>query len=147
MKRLAIVLLTLALAGPVALAQNYILQKTSQPAPAPAAEGGDDVFVPISKYIAAGNAEALSAWFADNLEIAVLARESDASRAQARQIVKTFFDNFTPRSFNITHTAGRANMKYALGTLKAGGETFNVTIFLSCKEDRYRIQQLKIERL
>ena len=147
MKRLAIVLLTLALAGPVAMAQNFILQKTSQPAPAPAAEGGDDVFVPISKYIAAGNAEALSAWFADNLEIAVLAKESDASRAQARQIVKTFFDNFTPRSFNITHTAGRANMKYALGTLKAGGETFNVTIFLSCKEDRYRIQQLKIERL
>ena len=144
---MAIVLLALALAGPVALAQNFILQKTSQPAPAPAAEGGDDVFVPISKYIAAGNAEALSAWFADNLEIAVLARESDASRAQARQIVKTFFDNFTPRSFNITHTAGRANMKYALGTLKAGGETFNVTIFLSCKEDRYRIQQLKIERL
>ncbi len=144
---MAIVLLTLALAGPVALAQNFILQKTSQPAPAPAAEGGDDVFVPISKYIAAGNAEALSAWFADNLEIAVLAKESDASRAQARQIVKTFFDNFTPRSFNITHTAGRANMKYALGTLKAGGETFNVTIFLSCKEDRYRIQQLKIERL
>ena len=147
MKRLAIVLLTLALAGPVALAQNFILQKTSQPAPAPAAEGGDDVFVPISKYIAAGNAEALSAWFADNLEIAVLAKESDASRAPARQIVKTFFDNFTPRSFNVTHTAGRANMKYALGTLKAGGETFNVTIFLSCKEDRYRIQQLKIERL
>ena len=144
---MAIVLLTLALAGPVALAQNFILQKTAQPAPAPAAEGGDDVFVPISKYIAAGNAEALSAWFADNLEIAVLAKESDASRAQARQIVKTFFDNFTPRSFNITHTAGRANMKYALGTLKAGGETFNVTIFLSCKEDRYRIQQLKIERL
>ena len=144
---MAIVLLTLALAGPVALAQNFILQKTSQPAPAPAAEGGDDVFVPISKYIAAGNAEALSAWFADNLEIVVLAKESDASRAQARQIVKTFFDNFTPRSFNVTHTAGRANMKYALGTLKAGGETFNVTIFLSCKEDRYRIQQLKIERL
>lgn len=144
---MAIVLLALALAGPVALAQNFILQKTSQPAPAPAAEGGDDVFVPISKYIAAGNAEALSAWFADNLEIAVLARESDASRAQARQIVKTFFDNFTPRSFNITHTAGRANMKYALGTLKAGGETFNVTIFLSCKENSYRIQQLKIERL
>ena len=147
MKRLAIVLLCIALAGPVALAQNYLFHNTSQPAAAPAAEGGDDVFVPISKYLAAGNAEALSAWFADNLEIAVLARESDASRAQARQIVKTFFDNYTPRSFNITHTAGRANMKYALGTLKAGGETFNVTIFLSCKENSYRIQQLKIERL
>ncbi|MBO6169340.1 MAG: DUF4783 domain-containing protein [Bacteroidales bacterium] len=147
MKILPIAVLALLLAGPLASAQNYLLQPVSKPATVTVPEGGDDVFVPISKYIAAGNAEALSAWFADNLEIAVLAKESDASRAQARQIVKTFFDNYTPRSFNITHTAGRANMKYALGTLKAGGETFNVTIFLSCKDKRYKIQQLKIERL
>ncbi len=112
-----------------------------------APDNTDDVLIPISKYIAAGNAEALSAWFADNLEIAILSRESDASRAQARQIVKTFFDNYTPRSFNIDHTSGRAGMKYALGTLKAGGETFSVTIFLSCKADTYKIQHLKIERL
>ena len=37
-------------------------------------------------------------------------------------------------------------MKYALGTLKAGGETFTVTIFLSFKVNTYRIQHLKIER-
>ena len=146
MKRFPIALLALLLAGPLASAQTYFLQPTSKPVAVTPAKGGDDVFIPISKYIATGNSEALSAWFADNLEIAVLARESDASRAQARQIVKTFFDNYTPRSFDITHTAGRANMKYALGTLKAGGETFNVTIFLSCKEKRYKIQQLKIER-
>ena len=60
--------------------------------------------------------------------------------------MKTFFDTYTPRSFDINHTAGRANMKYALGTLKAGGETFNVTIFMSCKDDSYKIKQLKIER-
>ena len=60
--------------------------------------------------------------------------------------MKTFFDTYSPRSFDINHTAGRANMKYALGTLKAGGDTFNVTIFLTCKDERYKIQQLKIER-
>ncbi|MBQ9463544.1 MAG: DUF4783 domain-containing protein [Bacteroidales bacterium] len=131
------------LAGPLAPAQNVIVKKAMQ---STTTDKGDDVFVPISKYIAAGNSEALSAWFADNLEIAVLAKESDASRAQARQIVKTFFDSYTPRSFDINHTAGRANMKYALGTLKAGGESFNVTIFLSCKDNSYKIKQLKIER-
>lgn len=146
MKRIPIALLVLLLAGPAAFAQSFFLQPVSKPAIITVPEGGDDVFIPISKYIAAGNAEALSAWFADNLEIAVLARESAASRAQAKQIVKSFFDNYTPRSFDINHTAGRANMKYALGILKAGGETFNVTIFLSCKGKRYRIQQLKIER-
>ena len=117
MKYLPIVLLVALLAGPVASAQSFMIQKAAQPLTT--ADSGDDVFIPVSKYIASGNSEALSAWFADNLEISVLSKESDASRAQARQIVKSFFDTYTPRSFDITHTAGRANMKYALGTLKA----------------------------
>lgn len=107
----------------------------------------NDVFTPIGKYIVKGDADCLSAWFDDNLEVCVASQESNASRAQAKQILKTFFDAFTPRSFNITHTAERANMKYALGNLNAGGETFTVTIFVSAKSDGYKIQQLKIERL
>ncbi len=107
---------------------------------------GYDVFVPISKYMAQGNADNLSAWFDDNLEISVTARSSNASKAQARQIVKDFFENHTPRSFEVNHTAGRENMKYVLGTLNAGGETFSVTIFVSNKGKTYKIQQLKIEQ-
>ena len=144
--RIALAALAVLLLCQAAAAQNMMMQKTTT-RQTPVADGSDDVFIPISKYMAAGNSEALSAWFADNLEIAVLSRESDASRAQARQIVKTFFDNHTPRSFNITHIAGRAGMKYALGTLNAGGENFNVTIFLSCKNSTYRIQQLRIDRM
>ena len=102
MKRIPIALLVLLLAGPAALAQSFFLQPVSKPATITVPEGGDDVFIPISKYIAAGNAEALSAWFADNLEIAVLARESAASRAQAKQIVKSFFDNYTPAASTST---------------------------------------------
>ncbi len=107
----------------------------------------NDVFSPIGKYMVKGDADCLSAWFDDNLEISVASQESNASRAQARQILKTFFEAYTPRSFNITHTAERANMKYALGSLTAGGETFSVTIFVSAKDDGFKIQQIKIERL
>lgn len=107
----------------------------------------NDVFTPIGKYMVKGDADCLSAWFDDNLEVCVASQESNASRAQAKQILKTFFDAYTPRSFDITHTAERANMKYALGNLNAGGETFTVTIFVSTKSDGYKIQQLKIERL
>ena len=108
---------------------------------------GYDVFIPISKYMAQGNADNLSAWFDDNLEIAVISQASNASKAQAKQIVKTFFENYSPRSFTINHTAGRDNKKYALGTLKAGGESFSVTIFVSAKGKSFKIQQLKIEQL
>ena len=107
---------------------------------------GYDVFIPISKYMAQGNADNLSAWFDDNLEIAVTSQSSNASKAQARQIVKNFFESHTPRSFEVNHTAGRDNMKYALGTLNAGGETYSVTIFVSSKGKSYKIQQLKIEQ-
>lgn len=105
-----------------------------------------DVIVPISKYIVQANHEALSAWFADNLEISVLSRETNASRSQAKLIVKSFFDTYTPRSFEVTHSASRVNMKYVLGTMKAGGESFLVTIFVTSKGEHCEIQQFKIER-
>ena len=113
---------------------------------ATAQDEGYDVFVPIIKYMTQGNADALSAWFADNLEISILSQRSDASRQQAEHIIKAFFQNYTPRNFTPAHTAGRANMKYLLGDLNAGGETFRVCIFVFCKDDKYCIQQLKIDR-
>ena len=114
-----------------------------------AAQGGSyDVFVPISKYIKDGNSEKLSAWFADNLEITILSTSNNSSRNQAKQIIKSFFNTHTPRSFDITHKAGRSNMKYALGSLNAGGEMFIVTIFVSSSGGgSYSIQQLQIERM
>ena len=106
-----------------------------------------DVFNPISKYIACGDAEKLSAWFSDNLEVTIFSNSNDSSRNQARQIMKSFFRSYTPRSFEITHKAGRSNKKYALGTLSAGGEMFVVTIFVNYGDADYRIQHLKIERM
>ena len=106
-----------------------------------------DVFNPISKYLAAGDAEKLSAWFSDNLEVTIFSNSNDSSRNQARQIMKSFFRSYTPRSFEITHKAGRSNKKYALGTLNAGGEMFVVTIFVNYTDTDYKIQHLKIERM
>ena len=112
-----------------------------------AQDSGYDVFNPIAKYLAKGDADKLSAWFSDNLEVTIFSTSNDSSCNQARQIIKSFFKSYTPRSFEITHKAGRSNMKYALGTLNAGGELFNVTIFVSYKDSDYRIQHLKIERM
>jgi outer membrane lipoprotein-sorting protein len=112
-----------------------------------AQEKGYDVFNPIAKYLAKGDADRLSAWFSDNLEVTIFTTSNDSSSSQARQIMKSFFKSYTPRSYEISHKAGRANMKYALGTLNAGGEMFLVTIFVNYHGDGYKIQQIKIERI
>ena len=103
--------------------------------------------MPIAKYLGQGDAEKLSAWFADNLEITIMSTTIDSSKNQAKQILKSFFENHTPRSFTINHTASRSNSKYALGYLNAGGELFEVTIFVNACKNTYKIQQLKIDRL
>lgn len=110
---------------------------------------GHDVFVPIAKYIGQGNVESLSAWFADNLEISIISSSNASSKVQAKKILKSFFESYKPRAFEISHTASRSKMKYAMGSLNAGGETFTVTIFVSMQNDKetYKIQQLKIERI
>ena len=71
------------------------------------AQTAGDVFTPIAKYIENGDAESLSAWFSDNLEVAIFAKTNDASRNQAKQIMKSFFKTYTPRSFRLSHKAGR----------------------------------------
>ena len=106
-----------------------------------------DIFTPIAKYIRIGDADKLSAWFADNLDVEVIARSGDSSRSQARQIMKSFFSAYNPSAFDITHQADKSNMKYALGILNAGGERFVVTIFVNYNKGSFQIQQLKIERV
>ena len=121
------------------------LALTFRPSLAGAQNGVYDVFVPISKYLSQGDADKLSAWFADNLEVSIGQSSYNASKTQARQIVKSFFDTNAPRSFVVSHTAGKNNSKYAIGTMKAGGDTYLITVFVNIEGQGYKIQSLKIE--
>lgn len=113
---------------------------------ADAQDTGYDVFNPIAKYISLGDAASLSQWFDKNLEVTVISSSRNCSKSQARQILRTFFDSYTPRSFMITHRVSEGNKKYLLGNLNAGGEIFLVTIYTSLSGDSYKIQQLVITR-
>ena len=110
-------------------------------------DDGFSVFTSITKYLAAGDAASLSSWFADNLDVTVISSTRNCSRNQARQILRTFFGTYTPRSFEVTHKASESNKKYMIGLLNAGGELFEVTIYATASAgDTYKIQQLSITR-
>lgn len=114
---------------------------------ASAQSGERDVFVPISKYVLAGDSESLSAWFADNLEVTILGKSNQCSKTQARQIMKAFFTDNTPKKFEITHRSGKPPMIYAVGSLQAGGAKYRITILVRTKEGKgSHIQQIKIDK-
>ena len=114
--------------------------------PSTAQEGSQDVFTPIGKYLQAGDYEKLSAWFADNLELDMLGAVNNCTRNQAKLIMKNFFTNYTPKKFTIIHKSGKAPMKYAVGSLIAGGEHFRVILYVKTSDEKSYIEQLKVER-
>ncbi|MFA6334447.1 MAG: DUF4783 domain-containing protein [Bacteroidales bacterium] len=105
-----------------------------------------DVFVPIAKYIQNGDSDKLSAWFAQNLEVDILGTVNVCSKAQAKQIIKEFFYDYSPKSFIIAYRSGKAPMKYAIGNLSAGGSKFRVTLFVKTQDDGNFIQQIRVEK-
>ncbi len=110
-------------------------------------EDGFSVFSSITKYLAAGDAASLSTWFADNLDVTIISSSRNCSKKQAREILRSFFQANTPRSFQVTHKASESNKKYMIGLLNAGGELFQVTIYAtSFAGEPYKIQQLNISR-
>ena len=104
------------------------------------------VFVPIAKYLQRGDAECLAAWFADNLQVNVMGTVSNCSRNQARQIIRNFFTNYTPRYFEIVYTSGTYPMEYAVGNLDSGGNMFTLTILVNTNYSVNYIELLKIEK-
>ncbi|MBR1699172.1 MAG: DUF4783 domain-containing protein [Bacteroidales bacterium] len=117
--------------------------KTLQQTP----EDGFAVFSSITKYLASGDAASLSTWFADNLDVTIISSSRNCSKKQAREILRSFFQANTPRSFQMTHRASESNKKYMIGLLNAGGELFQVTIYAtSFAGEPYKIQQINISR-
>ena len=110
--------------------------------------GGEfSVFSSITKYLTLGDAASLSSWFADNLDVTVISSTRNCSRKQAQELLRSFFEANTPRSFQVTHKASESNKKYLIGLLNAGGEIFQVTIYATASAgDTYKIQQLNISR-
>ena len=109
-------------------------------------DGSQDVFTPISKYLQSGDYDKLSAWFADNLELDMLGAVNNCTRNQAKLIMKNFFSQYTPKKFTILHKSGKAPMKYAVGSLNAGGERFRVILYVKTTDTSSHIEQLKVER-
>ncbi|MCR5710003.1 MAG: DUF4783 domain-containing protein [Bacteroidales bacterium] len=109
-------------------------------------DSGQDVFTPIGKYIQSGDYDKLSAWFADNLELDMLGAVNNCTRNQAKLIMKNFFAKYTPKKFSVIHKSGKAPMKYAVGSLSAGGERFRVILYVKSTGTQSHIEQLKVER-
>jgi hypothetical protein len=93
-----------------------------------------------------GNANTLSTYFNQNIEMVVLEHDDVYSKAQAQQIVSNFFSQNKAQEFSIIHQGGKEGARYAIGNLKTDNGTFRVYFLLKDAGNKAYIHQLRIEK-
>ncbi len=101
----------------------------------------------ITKALKTGNSEALSSFFDEDVELALLDDEDIYEKAEAKAKLTRFFESHPPKSFSQVHkgTSKGEDSHYVIGDLVADGTTYRVYIYLEETEDSYIIQELRIE--
>lgn len=100
----------------------------------------------ISKAISNGDAEALSQYFDDKVEVSILDNENLYDKVQAKKALQSFFAKNKPESYTQVHdgTSKGAGSKYTIGNLKANGKVFRVYVYMKVAGDNCTIQEISI---
>lgn len=106
-----------------------------------------DIYEDIAKAIRSGNAKELSRFFAPNVDLTILDKESLSSKAQAEVVVQDFFNKHKPNGYALKHKSAQAGgAQYCIGTLTtSSGETYEVIYLLKNINGAQLIQQFNIE--
>jgi len=93
-----------------------------------------------------GNADELSGFFNERLQLTILTVDYRISKAQATEIIRDFFKKYPPTSFSILFKGEKKDSNFAVGKLVAKNNAFRVNIFFRKINDANLIHLLEIEK-
>ena len=93
-----------------------------------------------------GNADELSAYFNERLQLTILTVDYRISKVQATEIMRDFFKKYPPSSFSILFKGEKKDSNFGVGKLVTKTNTFRVNIFFRKINDTNLIHLLEIEK-
>jgi hypothetical protein len=93
-----------------------------------------------------GNAELVSGYFHDRLQINVLDQEYICSKTHGKEILRDFFTKNKPTAFKIIHEGGKTESNWSIGSLSTSSGNYRVNIFFRKIDDKNLIHLLRIEK-
>lgn len=102
----------------------------------------------ITAALNAGDVEALSKYFAPNVEISIEDKEQVYAKAKATEVIRTFFNTNKPKSFNQMHKGvSRENSdQYCIGNLSATSGNYRVYLYLKVSGSNLSIQEIRFDK-
>ncbi len=115
---------------------------------APASTAPNPGLDAITKALSTGDVDALAKYFDENLEISILDEENVYTKAQAIEVVKTFFANNKPKNFSAVHngTSKGNSDQFCIGNLAANSGNYRVYIYLKTVGNSVAIKELRFDK-
>ena len=92
-----------------------------------------------------GNANELSRYFDDNVEVTLPVKSDSYSKAQAQLILKDFFANNDVRGFELKHKGDSPGGHYCIGTLQTKSGNFRAHVFMKSKGQKELVKELRFQ--
>lgn len=113
---------------------------------APLAIFANEIPPNIKKGFSTGDASLISSYFNNTIELNIGGKEEIYSKTQAEIILKDFFKNHKPSSFETIHKGGQGASFYSIGSLKTESGNYRVTLLIKTSNNNTYIHQLRIEK-
>lgn len=99
----------------------------------------------ISRYFGTANSDGLSKYFSSTVQMDIINEEDVYSKVQAEIILKGFFTEHLPSSYNVIHQLN-SNASYRFGVLEMITQNGKFRISFSMKETsgKYKITEIRI---
>ncbi|MDQ2862481.1 MAG: DUF4783 domain-containing protein [Bacteroidota bacterium] len=103
-------------------------------------------FDEVIKAIKSGDADQVSSFLDNTVEITLPGKSNSYSKSQASLVLKEFFAANSIKDFEILHMSDNSGSQYCIGNLKTSNGTFRTTIFMKQKGDKELLQELRFEK-
>jgi Domain of unknown function (DUF4783) len=99
----------------------------------------------VVSAIKVGDANRISRYFDNIVEISLNDKRHAYSKSQAEMIIRDFFSNKGVKSFKVVHRGNSNDSEYCVGNLATESGNFRTTVYMRVKGDRKVIKELIFE--
>ncbi len=99
----------------------------------------------VVSAIKVGDAQRMSKYFDNMVDITLKDKSYSYSRSQAEMILRDFFSNSGVKNFKVVHRGNSNDSEYCVGSLATSSGEFRTTIFMRVRGDKKFLQELRFE--
>lgn len=99
----------------------------------------------IMEAIKAGNANQLSSYFDNMVEVTLHDQNNSYSRNQAEIVIRDFFNSYGVKNFKTLHRGSNSGAEFFIGNLFTKNGNFRTTVFMKSRDDKQIVRELRFE--